>query len=431
MPARRLIIPSVALRTSVLPAAALLLSTALASALLPRRAAADLPPGTPLRAPLPITFVDASSNIPPPTLVGQSMDAGAADVDSDGDLDVVVAKEFGANIILLNDGAGRFTDASAARLPHVVHDSEELALADFDRDGDIDVVFVSEDDLINEYYLNNGHGFFTDAGSRLPAAGESNAVQAADIDGDEDMDLLIGNAGQDFAMINDGTGTFVDETSARLPAETNTAQDLALGDLDGDGDLDLVQGNEDGNKLLFNDGKGVFTDGTAGRLPLPPAGEETRRASLGDIDGDGDLDLYLANVYFAHQRDPQDRVLAGDGSGRFTDVTTSWIPADGFNTIDGHLVDLDADGALDLVRAHAFGGNFEAFLNDRHQRFVDRTAALFPAALTGDGIDVESADYNGDGVLDLYLCNYRGPDRLLLGRVRYTVLLPSLGLEPR
>lgn len=372
-------------------------------------------------------FLNASAtHLPPPFLVGRSMDAGAADVDGDGDLDIVVAKEFGTNVLLLGDGTGHFTDASTARFPQAIHDSEELALGDFDRDGDVDLVFVSEDDFVNEYYLNDGRGFFTDAGVRLPVTGESNAVQAADIDGDEDLDLLIGNAGQDFAVINDGTGTFVDETSRRLPVDSSITQDLALGDLDGDGDLDLVQGNEDGNKLLLNDGSGVFTDLTTGRLPLPPAGEETRRASLGDVDGDRDLDLYLANVFFGQQRDPQDRLLVNDGRGRFTDVSRDWLPPDALNTVDGHLVDLDFDGALDLVRANAFGGGYEVFLNDRHARFVDRTAALFPATLSGDGIDVESADFNGDGALDLFLTNYRGPDRLLLGRVRYVAYLPIL-----
>jgi len=413
-------------------AMASLLATALIAARATGGVVADDARVAAARAAVPITFQNASStNLPPPALVGRSMDAGAADLDGDGDIDIVVAKEFGANVVLINDGAGRFTDGSAARLPLVVHDSEELALADFDRDGDVDVVFVSEDDLVNEYYLNDGRGFFTDAGARLPAAGESNAVQAADIDGDGDMDLLIGNAGQDFAMINDGAGTFADETGARLPADASITQDLALGDVDGDGDLDLVQGNEDGNKLLLNDGRGVFATAAAGRLPLPPAGEETRRASLGDVDGDGDLDLYLANVRFMRQRDPQDRLLLGDGAGRFTDATRDWLPVDAFNTVDGHLVDLDADGAPDLVRANAFGGGFEALLNDGRRRFVDRTAALFPPTLTGDGIDVESADFSGDGVLDLYLCNYSGPDRLLLGRVRYSVFLPALGPNAR
>lgn len=372
-------------------------------------------------------FLNASAtHLPPPFLVGRSMDAGATDVDGDGDLDIVVAKEFGTNVLLLGDGTGHFTDASAARFPRAVRDSEEVALGDFDRDGDVDLVFVSEDDFVNEYYLNDGRGFFTDAGARLPVTGESNAVQALDVDGDEDLDLVIGNAGQDFALINDGAGNFADETSRRLPVEANITQDFAPGDIDGDGDLDLVQGNEDGNRLWLNDGSGVFTDATAGRLPLPPAGEETRRASLGDVDGDGDLDLYLANVRFGQQRDPQDRLLVNDGRGRFTDVSRDWLPPDALNTVDGHLVDLDFDGALDLVRANAFGGGYEIFQNERRARFVDRTAALFPPTLTGDGIDVESADFNGDGALDLFLTNYAGPDRLLLGQVRYLALLPIL-----
>ena len=70
------------------------------------------------------------------------MDAMAADVDTDGDLD-----------LLLNAGDGTFADASD-RLPDATRDSEDVGIADFDSDGDLDIVIVTEDDAVNEFSLN-------------------------------------------------------------------------------------------------------------------------------------------------------------------------------------------------------------------------------------------------------------------------------------
>jgi hypothetical protein len=345
------------------------------------------------------------------------MDTHAVDVDGDGDLDVVVAKEMQANVLLLNDGTGRLVDASDGRIPRVVHDSEDVAVADFDRDGDLDVVVASEDDRVSELYLNDGGGFFADGGKRLPAQGTSNSVIAADVDRDGDADLLFGNDGQDFLFINGG-GHFSDQTAQRLPAAADVTQDLEAGDVDGDGDLDLVVGNVGGNRLLLNDGRGFFTDAPAGRLPLRPEGEETREADLADVDGDGDLDLYFANVAFVAGADPQDRLLVNDGRGFFTDETARRIGRETSFTLDAEFVDLDGDGDLDLVTANVNDTKpYRAFLNDGAGVFREGTGSVLPAGLTGQGIDVEVADFDGDGRKDLYLSSYvGGTDRLLLAR---------------
>lgn len=96
-----------------------------------------------------------TTHLPASGLEGLSMDARPADLDADGDLDMVVANEFKPNILLLNDGQGRFSLASE-RLPRTSHDSEDIGIADFDGDGDPDIVIVSEDDQTNELYLNDG-----------------------------------------------------------------------------------------------------------------------------------------------------------------------------------------------------------------------------------------------------------------------------------
>lgn len=364
----------------------------------------------------PVTYEDVSaSHLPLGSVGGRSMDARPADVDDDGDLDLVVATEFGRNLLLINDGTGHFTDESAARMPQPIHDTEDIGVADLDGDGDLDIIFVAEDDQTNELYLNDGSGVFADASDRIPVTGTSNAVLVMMVNDDAHPDILIGNAGQNAVLINDGTAQFVDEAALRLPANLSTTQDIEAGDLDGDGDLDLIEGNETGNRVLRNDGTGVFTDVTATHLPLPPAGEETREADLGDVDGDGDLDLFLANVTFAAGRPSLNRLLLNDGDGVFTDVSATHLPAIAQNTVDGDLVDIDDDGDLDIVTAQAFDGTYQIFLNDGTGVFTDHTTDLFQTLPTGDGIDVEAADFTGDGRLDLYLTGYAQADYLFRG----------------
>lgn len=343
----------------------------------------------------------------------RSMDARPGDIDGDGDLDLIVAVEFGPNLVLMNDGTGRFRDDSVARLDETIHDSEDIALADLDGDGDLDLVFVSEDDHANQLYLNDGSGHFTEATDRLGGVtGESNAVAWADVDRDGDLDLAIGNAGQNELLINDGTGRFSVETATRLPKGKQTTQDLEFGDVDGDGDLDLVEGNEDDNVLLLNDGHGVFTPAAAQALPLQPGREETREADLGDVDGDGDLDLLFANVKFLEGKDPQNRLLINDGKGNFTDETTTRLPKDTVPSLDGDFADLDRDGDLDIITADWEAG-FRVFANDGRGSFVDATDAFLPAGLEGSGLDIEWADFDQDGVRELYLANYDRHDYLL------------------
>lgn len=405
-------------------------AASIASAAAGLAGATGLAAGTDQASRPPIVFRDRSAERLPATVgrLGRSMDAEPVDIDADGDPDWVVAKEFGANVVLVNDGTGRFTDGSDARLPRGVHDSEDVAAADFDGDGDVDLVSVSEDDARHELYLNDGRGFFADTSDRIPVATVANAVQVIDLDDDGDADLVIGNAGPNTALRNDGTAHFSDATADILPPGDETTQDLAFGDVDADGDADLVEANEDGNRLLLNNGSGRFAVAPAGRLPLPPAGEETRGVELGDVDGDGDLDVFFANVTFARQRPPQDRLLFNDGAGGFRDVTATHLPAAALNTAGAALADLDGDDAPDLALAYAFGGNHAIWRNDGTGRFTDVTADLVPVPVRGDGVAVATADVDRDGLVDIYLTNYTGRDFLLAGErstpPRWTLVLP-------
>lgn len=364
------------------------------------------------------------THLPASDLEGFSMDAAVGDVDGDGDPDLLIAHEHRPNILLLNDGEGRFTNGSD-RIPSAELDSEDVGLGDFDGDGDLDAVVVTEDDRTNELYLNRGDGTFRDASGRLPVTGTSNAVAVRDLTGDGAPDILIGNNGQNVFLENDGDARFTDATGERMPRLLDVTQDLELGDVDGDGDPDLLVGNEDRNRLLINDGTGSFEDQSSDRLVYRDGREETREADFGDVDGDGDLDVLFANVRaFVREADPSNRLLLNDGEGRFTDVSGDRLPRDDDRSFDGDFWDVDRDGDPDVVTSNSSvdmaarrieAAPYRVYLNDGSGRFREATGEVFPEGITGVGFDVEGTDFDGDGRLDLFFASRGTVDRLLLG----------------
>ncbi|MEM1125198.1 MAG: alpha/beta fold hydrolase [Bacteroidota bacterium] len=358
----------------------------------------------------PWTLVPA--RLPAEALAGRSMDVEYGDLDGDGDVDLVVANEWGPNLVLRNDGTGRFSAADNP-VPVKSNDTEDIAVADFDGNGTLDLVLVSEDNQEHEYYLNDGALGLTDVSDRLALRTTANAVLALDADADGDVDLLLGNAGQNSLLLNDGTGHFTDVTASHLPARIDVTQDVEAGDLNGDGLLDLVVGNEDQNRLLLGLGAGRFEEAPAEALPIRLGREETREADLADVDGDGDLDLLFANVDFQTQTQYANRLLLNDGTGHFTDVSASHLADPPGHTLDADFADVDRDGDLDLLLGYSFGRSLAVLLNDGTGRFADVTEAVLPNGVVADVIDLEVIDLDGAGGRVLYVTHFQGADLLL------------------
>lgn len=356
-------------------------------------------------------FTDASTNLPA-AASGASMDVRAADLDGDGDRDIVLAREFQPNVVLRNEGNGIFVNATIGNLPQEVHDSEDVAIADFNGDGHPDLVFCSEDDVsqgwtnVHEFYLGDGTGHFT-AAAYQPPDSEANAVITADIDADGLPDLVFGNDGIPNILINNGSGGFTLEND-RVPPIARVTQDLLWLDVDNDGDGDLFLGNENGNLLYINVGAGQFADETAIRLPSG-LNMETREVAAGDVDGDNDLDIFLANVEFIPGKDPQNRLFINNGNGHFTDGTAARLPVDSDHTIDAIFEDLDLDSDLDLVLGNVFGAHIKTYLNDGTGHFADSITAVLGQFYHRDALGVIAEDLNGDGLRDLYFCHRKGP----------------------
>jgi hypothetical protein len=233
-----------------------------------------------------------------------------------------------------------------------------------------------------------------------------------DLDGDGDFDLVMGEfSGALRSFANDGAGAFTALTGAANPFggfAPGFFSAPSVVDLDGDGDLDLVVGDFDGTLRSFaNEGAGAFTALTGAANPY--AGIDvgfSSSPSFVDLDGDGDLDLVVGNSF------GKISIFVNNGAGHFSTLTGAANPFAGIDVGDKSspsFVDLDADGDLDLVIGEDFGTLF-SFANDGVGAFTALTGAANPFA----GIDVggDSApsfvDLDGDGDLDLVVGAYDG-----------------------
>ena len=324
-------------------------------------------------------FVDETADRLP-AIANNSTEVDFADVDGDGDLDAVVSG-LGPNQLLINDGTGVFADAPLPQAtpsgppgfavtfpPFFIEVSAEAVFADIDDDGDPDILISNENPFPfgppgdqNRVLINDGTGAFSDeTGARLPLLiDNTSGFATGDIDGDGDLDAVVAEIGQNLVLINDGTGVFSDETAARLPALDSSSRKAVLGDVDRDGDLDLLVGNSRSsqNRLYLNDGRGVFSDVTASHLPVDSA--TTTDVDFYDFDGDGDLDAYFTNVgdfVFGHGFLGEPNVLLyNDGSGRFSDVSVPRLPQRDGRSTNAAIGDVTGDGVADIVLANSGG----------------------------------------------------------------------------
>ncbi|MCB9899445.1 MAG: CRTAC1 family protein [Planctomycetes bacterium] len=291
------------------------------------------------------------------------------DVDADGDRDVYVAA-YGRDRLFLNDDALRFRDVTNAAGVEDPRWTIGGAFLDADNDGDLDLYVIgyldmpieshrfcgpnkelrtychvdSWDGLDDRLLLNDGHGRFTDgsaAASLVGTKGKGLALVGGDYDDDGDVDLFVANDSQANLMLrNDGGGRFTEVgrmSGADLNGEgrTEACMGTDMGDLDQDGDLDMyvVNFQQETNTLYRNDGGGFFTDVSvrsgAGAPSLSSLGFGT---VFFDLENDGDLDIYVANGHILDNVDQieelttfaqDDQLFLNDGHGRFSPADPS------------------------------------------------------------------------------------------------------------
>jgi hypothetical protein len=361
------------------------------------------------------------------------------DLDDDGDADLICTGSLdGATGVFVNDGTGYFTEHPGSGLPIIPH-AAGVTAADYDGDGDFDLHFTAWRDG-DRLYRNDGNLSFTDV---TAAAGMSGSLGAgsgaawADYDGDGDLDLYVPNYSDSIITQvwpnefwhNNGDGTFT-EIAAQLGLDDDWQSMQAIWfDHDIDGDPDLYLSNDRGsptnalNRLFRNDG-GTFTEISSG------SGTDVRIESmgvaLGDIDGNGRLDLYCTN------RVAGNPLLLAQEDGTYVDVMNEAGVGSFATGWGAHFLDFDNDADDDLYVCNMADGFNRLYRNDRSFPLED-VALLCNAFSLGDSYALVVGDIDNDGDLDLIVQNHGELTKVLINTegglrnsVKFDVRSPGL-----
>jgi len=226
--------------------------------------------------------------------------ASWVDYDNDGFLDLFVTDYMPTkfNLLYHNDGDGTFTQITTSALVLEAAYSIGAVWADYDNDGDQDVFIPSDRGANNLLFNNNGQGSFTKitTGNVVNDGGNSVGASWGDYNNDGYLDLFVANAsGQNnFLYQNNGDGSFMKITSGSVVNDGGNSHGSSWADTDNDGDLDLFVTNDqdDPNFFYTNNGSGVFTKDDN---PLNNNHGNSFGSAWADYDNDGDLDLFVAN----------------------------------------------------------------------------------------------------------------------------------------
>ncbi len=349
---------------------------------------------------------------------GASFRCAWGDYDNDGFLDLLVTNFGGGgqkNFLYHNNRNGTFARVIAGPIANDIGDWGGGAWADFDNDGNLDLLAVRGDNNAAQavLYRNNGDGTFT----RLPAKTIGGVVPAgggapygpvwADYDNDGFLDLFVARSGIDWLYRNDGNGGFTSITNNLVGTATEESFDAAWADYNNGGRPDLfvaVASDPPTNRLYLNLGGGSFAQVTSGSIVTESA--RSVGCAWGDYDNDGNLDLFLVNGLNPGQNN---FLYHNNGDGTFTRMTSDVvgsIASDPAVFAGCAWGDYDNDGFIDLFVTHGEVG-VSPGINYLYHNNGDGsfTRILTGSLVNDDGNSVGCAwgDYDNDGFLDLVI----------------------------
>ena len=353
------------------------------------------------------TFVEAPQ-APPFEGVAEGSIA-FADIDGDNDLDVLITGRDSSSTIrsklYTNDGMGNFTEMMGTPFEGVVLSSIGFADVDGDNDQDVLITGTSSSGVISKLYTNDGMGNFTEMLGTPFTPVRSSFIAFADIDGDNDQDVLI--TGRSSAIsaprssrlyTNDGLGNFT--LVSGTPFLGVSSGSISFGDIDSDNDLDvLLTGFITGGarrtaSLYINDGLGNFTS-------LPDtifAGVSVSSSAIADVDDDNDQDVLIGGF---GSGGPITKLYINDGTANFTESTPA--PFDSINAGSVAFEDVDGDNDPDVLITGRNNSNMniaKLYINDSLGNFNELLGTPF------EGVSSSSfafADVDGDDDQDVLI----------------------------
>lgn len=326
----------------------------------------------------------------------RTADVTLADVDGDGDLDILTANGrhwAEQDFIYLNSGDGRMLEANY--LGNAKSASYTIQAGDVDGNGTIDAVVV-RDKLDAVVYLNDGIGRYVFSAAIKDSKGHARSAAMFDADSDDILDLVIATRrGQDMIYKGDGNGGF--HVGAPLPDTGFGSTGLATGDLDEDGDIDMVIARrDDAESVIMVNQAGSFLP-----FPLAESKGDHRQVVIAELTGDKYPDIVLADT------DGSFLLYQGSPKGAFEKPRTFGTVGDNVQALTS--IDFDGDGDLDL-----FAG-----CDGRNIIFQNNGKGIFSRQGIGEEADsygVAAGDLNGDGLSDIVVANSGSANQVLLNR---------------
>jgi hypothetical protein len=328
-----------------------------------------------------------------------------ADFNNDTFPDIALANAEDSSItILLGDGKGKFTKTEgspifANRFPN------DIAIADFDKDGNLDLGIANTETSMLTILLGNGKGQFHQA-VRSPfivhSKPHTHGISIGDFDGDGNLDLATDSWGVNKILIIFGDGKLNFNSETFYKVGNRPYQRLRTQDFNKDGKPDIVTTNLEGNNatVLLNDGKGKFHEAEGSPFAC---GDAPFGVAIGDVNGDGNLDLAIANspTITAESKGKDGLwILLGDGTGKFSSLAGSPFKT-GKSPSRVAIGDLDGDGINDIVVTNYNEKSISIFYMGKGTVFETKTITV---GNRPDGISIH--DMNSDGRNDILVSNY-------------------------
>jgi len=330
----------------------------------------------------------------------------AGDFNNDKFIDLAIASETDSTVtILLGNGKGSFAEAAGSPF-FAGPQPNDIAIKDFNNDGNSDLAFANHEHKFLTVLLGNGKGNFAAAAKspfRVEGIPHTHGIATGDFNRDRRPDLVTDSWGNDNVEVLFGDSVHLFKTpGVFFKVGTRPYQRLRVADVNGDGADDILTTNTEANNvtILLSDGKGGFDEASGSPYPC---GDAPFGISIGDLNADGKPDLAIINSpgsMAAGKGKNGLTVLLGDGKGKFTTMKGSPYES---GKIPNRIAigDTNGDGVNDIITSDNDDNKIYLFLMNRNGTVLSQSSITVGNHPKG----IVIADLNSDGKSDIAVCN--------------------------